>query len=97
MSGRLVPILLAAGVGVVSGVYIWNEPLQQVTGLRPSPEGTKPVIEWQTQDGKAAEQEKPNPPPKVASVDKVAGAASSPAEPPAGTPNSAENLAPSHS
>ncbi|GMK54044.1 hypothetical protein CspeluHIS016_0106300 [Cutaneotrichosporon spelunceum] len=62
MSGRLVPILLAAGVGIVSGVYIWNEPLQQVTGLRPSPDGTKPVIDWKAQgsaDKPAAPQEKP--------------------------------------
>jgi hypothetical protein len=76
-------------------VYIWNEPLQQVTGLRPSPDGTKPVIDWKAQDGKAAEQEKPNPPPKEANVAQVAGKAADPATPPAGTPVSAENVAPS--
>ncbi|BEI97136.1 hypothetical protein CcaverHIS631_0207250 [Cutaneotrichosporon cavernicola] len=65
MSGRLVPILLAAGVGIVSGVYIWNEPLQQATGLRPAPEGVKPVIDWKAQkdagDAPAAEPTKPAP------------------------------------
>ncbi|BEJ12265.1 hypothetical protein CspHIS471_0207250 [Cutaneotrichosporon sp. HIS471] len=65
MSGRLVPILLAAGVGIVSGVYIWNEPLQQATGLRPAPEGIKPVIDWKAQekatDAPASEPAKPAP------------------------------------
>lgn len=70
MSKRLVPILTAAGIGrlklsepleltagIVSGVYIWNEPLQQATGLRPAPEGTTPVIDWQAHN-KEKEQEK---------------------------------------
>lgn len=74
--------------GIVSGVYIWNEPLQQATGLRPAPEGVTPVIDWKARD-KDTEKEKADAAVKrhePVDVGKEAGRAADPATPAAGTP-----------
>ncbi|RSH93857.1 hypothetical protein EHS25_006506 [Saitozyma podzolica] len=38
MSGRnLAPALIAAGVGVLGGIYIWKAPLEEISGKTPAP------------------------------------------------------------
>ncbi|KAK4684558.1 hypothetical protein P7C73_g5618, partial [Tremellales sp. Uapishka_1] len=41
MSSRLVPALLAGGVGVIGGIYIWQMPLQELSGKTPGPVPTE--------------------------------------------------------
>lgn len=73
--------------GIVSGVYIWNEPLQQATGLRPAPEGVVPVLDWKksqelVEEDKDAAVKAAQP----ADIGKVASRAAEPSKPAAGTP-----------
>ncbi|ORY29978.1 hypothetical protein BCR39DRAFT_564983 [Naematelia encephala] len=50
-TGRATPFLVAAGIGVVSGVYIWNKPLQELTGHSPAPDAIKDGRSQTVKDG----------------------------------------------
>ncbi|EIW68005.1 hypothetical protein TREMEDRAFT_63889 [Tremella mesenterica DSM 1558] len=53
-TGRLVPVLVAAGLisGVVSGVYIWNAPLRELSGKTPAPGPVEDGRSQSVKDGK---------------------------------------------
>ncbi|WOO80893.1 uncharacterized protein LOC62_03G004421 [Vanrija pseudolonga] len=76
MSRRpLGPLLVAMGVGIISGIYIWDTPLKQETGRLPPPE---PIVPPPSEAGVKGEQSPAAPAPVAPGTEKPAAAEPTP-------------------